>query len=56
LKPKRAVMAPLTCELWEVWCSGTFFDWWSHQKVHPKWTQLLSLTSKDYQILFFQIM
>jgi hypothetical protein len=49
LTPKRAAMAPSICELWQVWCSGTFFDGWSNQKVDPKWTQLLSLTSKDYQ-------
>ncbi len=28
LTPTR-VMAPLTCELWQVWCSLTFSNWWT---------------------------
>ncbi len=31
LTPKRAArVATLTCELWQVWCSVTFSDRWSH--------------------------
>jgi hypothetical protein len=60
LTPKRAAVAPSRCELWQGWCSGTFSDMWSNQKVDPKriqkWTQLLSLTSKDYGKKIFEIM
>ncbi len=51
-------MAPLTCELWQDWCSFSFSDLWSQQaRIHEELLpQSLFLTCRNCQKTSYQIM